>query len=631
MQTLTQISPEIGHPVSGSVQSEELVHVRSRKSIEALAEGAGSPQDRLAAGIDIIARNFESPFVSMHVDIHDENIEYFYHHGDIPAQVWKPLCSELMQACLSTQVRQASFFIERTHGAKTAILAVPACLESSGSVGAVCMAVPADSAEFAKRIIIEFEGLVSTLLNTVVGSKGKSPATPKADFLTRICDSSILDNLTQFAFHLVNDLSNQFKCLQVSFGIVTENRVKLLAISGYSKVSRRSPGCIAIEQAMTETLDAGHSILLQDAAAILPVRDRINCVLHQVLRSQTGNSSYYSLALRHQDKVFAVCTFQRGESEPFSEQEISLLESFQEQLAQYTMISVRLSQSVWSRLWEKIRQKLGHGFFSVIGRKWIFTAILLGFCLYLILPWPHSITIPCTLVSADNRTYSAPFSGRLRKAHFRNGDRVTRGSVLFEMDTEELQHQKLKLLAELASQNQAMIRFLLAGDTAKAGEHRSLTVAMRQELATIESRIDQSTARAHEDGTIIESNLHQRLGESIALGERLFGVATNDSQQVELRIPDYLGMEFQVGQRGHYATAAEPNRWRDLVLQRVEMASTTENGENFIKAIGLSSQIDPEARIGLSGFARISVGNQSGWWILFQRPIRYIQRKVSQL
>jgi hypothetical protein len=631
MQTPLQMSPDIENPVSGSVQTEELTLAQSRESIEALGDHSGSLRDRIAAGIDIIARTFGSPYVWIQIDIRDTRIEYCHHRGEIPTQVWQPLCSVPMLECLSTQVHQASFFVERTRGAKTAVLAVPTCYETVGSVGAACMVVPAENAESAKRMIVEFEGLLSILLNTVSASKVGSPAIPKVDFLTRICNGTIADDVTQFAFQLVNGLSNQFKCLQVSFGLVRKNRIELLAISGYDSLFRRSPGCIAIEQAMTEVLDAGHSILLQETAATGPLRDRVNCALHQTLRTKSGNSNLYSIPLRHQGRVVAVCTLRRDESNPFTEQEISSLESHQERLAEYTSISARLSQSMMSLLGEQIRHKLRRGIPSGTGRKWIAAAILVGFGLYLVLPWPHSISIPCALVSADPRIYSAPYSGRLSMVHFRSGDRVLQGTILFEMDTEDLRSQKSKLHAELASQTQAMIRFLQAGDTAKAGEHRSSIVAMRQELAIIDSRIDQAVVRAHEDGTIVESNLHQRLGESIALGERLFLFAPSDSQQVELRIPDYLGMEFQVGQHGRYATAAEPDRWRDLVLERVEMASTTENGENFIKATGVSSQVDPDARFGLSGFARIAVGDQAGWWILLQQPIRYIQRKVSQL
>jgi hypothetical protein len=90
-------------------------------------------------------------------------------------------------------------------------------------------------------------------------------------------------------------------------------------------------------------------------------------------------------------------------------------------------------------------------------------------------------------------------------------------------------------------------------------------------------------------------------------------------------------MEFRAGQQGRFATSAEPDQWRDIIVERVEMASTAMNGENFIKAIATTPQFDEATRFGLSGFARISVGNQPGWWILLQQPIRYVQRKVSQL
>jgi multidrug resistance efflux pump len=300
-------------------------------------------------------------------------------------------------------------------------------------------------------------------------------------------------------------------------------------------------------------------------------------------------------------------------------------------LAEFAVVSSRLGQSILSQLRERARGLSDSRYLSGSRRKWICLSLLgaIGVCLFL--PWPHSISVPCTLVSAEQRIHSAPYSGKLSKVFFRSGDWVNQGAVLFEMDTEELLNQKLKLSAERKSHGQAMIRFLQASDTAKAGEERANITALDKELALIDSKLDRAIVRATENGTIIDSDLHRRVGETIAIGEQMFTFAPSHSQQVELKIPDYLGMEFHVGQQGRFATSAEPGSWRSIVLERVEMASTSENGENFIKAIGASSQFDEETRFGLSGYAHISVGNQPGWWILLQQPIRYIQRKVSQL
>jgi multidrug resistance efflux pump len=234
-------------------------------------------------------------------------------------------------------------------------------------------------------------------------------------------------------------------------------------------------------------------------------------------------------------------------------------------------------------------------------------------------------------VSANPRVYSAPFAGKVNKVHYRNGDQVMAGAVLFEMDTEELHSQRAKLVAELNARTQAMLRFLEADETAKAGEEKANLEAIRNELSLVETKLSQAVVRADENGTVFDSDLFKREGETVALGEQLLNFAPTSSQQVELQIPDYLAMEIKTGQQGHFVTAAEPDRWYSISLERIETASTSEAGENIVKAIGKGTDFGADSKLGMSGFAQVSVGKQPGWWILFQKPVRYIQRKVWQL
>lgn len=621
-------------PVTGGLDFQHC-----SEAIRSIASRTTDLQSRYSEGIGSIARYFGAPFAMIRADIDGERIEQEHCFGDVPAETWQQLCSVPMLECMSTQENQASFFVERTTGTRTAVLAVPTSLAVGGPIGVACAVVPAEDANAAKRTLEQFQVLISELsartpdpstsTEELRGSEVKGPQRPNSS--TTFCSGKIWDNPTELAFHFVNELCNQLHCIDVSFGIVHKKQVQLLAISGTESVYRRSPGCLAIEQAMTEAVDAGHTIVLQQDRPSEEPSEHLNCALHQALRVESGNNSCLSMPLSHNGQVVAVCTLRREENRPFTRDEIAMLESCRERIAEYVVVATRLSQSFVSRFREQLSNTAKHKAFSGTGRRILVFAAAAVFIIYLVLPWPHSLSVPCTLVSSQPRTYSAPFSGKLKKSYFRSGEWVSQGSVLFELDTEELVIQKAKLESERKSRNQAMIRFLQASDTAKAGEEKSNIAAINNELAIINSKLENAIVLAQESGTVIQSELHQREGEMLSLGEPLLNFAPSRTHQVELRIPDHLGMEFRAGQGGRFATSAEPDKWRDIIVERVEMASTAMNGENFIKAIATTPQFDEATRFGLSGFARISVGNQPGWWILLQHPVRYVQRKVSQL
>lgn len=633
-RTSSRRTPIFNVPVVGDFDFQ-----RCLEAIQWIASNTADLKSRFSEGIESIGICFAAPYAMIRANVDDLRIEHEHCCGDVPAETWQQLCSVPMLECLSTQEKQASFYVERTTGTRTAVIAVPTSRSAGGPIGVACVVVPAEDAIAAKRVLEQFQSLILELtaqnLTRLTASEELQVSEAKgpkdSNFSTTFCSGRIWDNPTELAFHFVNGLCNQLHCVDVSFGMVQKKQVQLLAISGSESVYRRSPGCLAIEQAMAEAVDAEHTIVLQQDDPSGDPTEHLNCALHQALRIESGNNSCLSMPLSHNGQVVAVCTLRRDGNRPFTQDEIATIESCRERIAAYVVVATRLNQSFVSRFCEQLSKTAKHKAFLGTGRRLLVLAAAAIFITYLVLPWPHSLSIPCTLVSSQQRVYSAPFAGKLKRSYFRSGEWVSQGSVLFELDTEELVIQKAKLESEWKSRNQAMIRFLQASDTAKAGEEKSNIAAISNELAMINSKLENAIVLAQESGTVIQSELHQREGEMLSLGEPLLNFAPSRTHQVELRIPDHLGMEFRAGQQGRFATSAEPDQWRDIIVERVEMASTAMNGENFIKAIATTSQGDEATRFGLSGFARISVGNQPGWWILLQHPIRYVQRKVSQL
>jgi hypothetical protein len=597
-------------------------------------------------GTRAIAEHFCSPYLIVKLDLEGRPFEHSVHFGDIPAETWQQLCSMPMLECISTQKPQASFFAEKNSGTKMAILTIPVQSRDNCPVGIAGIVIQTSDATAAKQHLTEFENLLQSLIqansrgavaagvpesasaNVAAGQRAHSTTTPS--FLSDFCCGKYWDDPTQLAYHIVNGLRNELKCLDVSFGIVENHQVRLLAISGHDSVYRRSPGCVAIEQAMTEALDCGQPILAQGTNEVESVGSRLNCGIHNTWRVNSGNCCCLSIPIRSDKEIVAVCSFRRDETQPFTAAELAYLEQYQAELAVKTAIARNLNRTLWSHLKTFADRALQRYVGSTV-RKVVVLSLFSAAIAFLVLPWPHSINVPCKLVSASPRIYSAPFAGEIKKVHFRNGDLVKAGSILFEMDTEELRLRQSKLEAERASRNQAMLRHLQSDETAKAGEEKSNLDVIDSELQIIKTKLDQALVRAVEDGTIFDSDLIKREGEAVAMGEQLLNFAPTDSQQIELLIPDYLGMEIKAGQTGHFVTAAEPDIWHAIELERVETASTSQDGENIIKAIGKSGNFGQETKFGMSGFAQVSVGKQSGWWILLQKPIRYLQRKVWQL
>lgn len=645
MQTESNISKD-NRSSNTSVKGDSSFQ-RTLSLIKSLAYGPTDMRKSVTEGSQAMAQHFCSPYLVLKIDLDGRPFEHAIHFGDIPAETWQQLCSVPMLECISTQKPQASFFAERTSGTRMAVLTLPIQSVEKGPIGVASVVIQTSDATAAKQHLTEFENLLKAMISSTFSAasnasqissgvrkpdlaQSKESNGPAPTFLETFCQSKFWDDPTPLAYQLVNGLRNELQCLDVSFGIVEKNQLRLLAISGHDSVYRRSPGCITIEQAMTEVSDCGHTILVQIDSANGPATTKLNCGLHHAWRASSSNCSCLSIPIKFEDNVIAVCSLRRDESQPFTSAELAYLDQYQSRIAERVKVARDLSRNVWSLLSTHADKAL-HQYLSGPVRKLVAVSLIAATGAFLFLSWPHSLNVPCKLVSANPRIFSAPFAGKIKKVHYRNGEQVAAGSILFEMDTDELVSRKAKLEAETNARTQAMIRFLQADETAKAGEEKANLEAIRNELTMVEAKLAQAVVRADEGGTVFDSDLFKREGETVALGEQLLNFAPATSQQVELQIPDYLGMEIKAGQQGHFVTAAEPDHWYSIALERVETASTSENGENIIKAIGKGSDFGTDSKLGVSGFAQISVGKQPGWWILLQKPIRYIQRKVWQL
>lgn len=645
MQTELNSSKEIRSPNPQSKCDSSFQ--RTLSFIKSQTSGPSDMRKSVVAGSQAMAQHFCSPYLVLKLELEGRPFEHAIHFGDIPAETWQQLCSVPMLECISTQKPQASFFAERSTGTRMAVLTLPVSSNEKGPIGVASVVIQTSDATAAKQHLTEFENLLQALITVTFKGPNVTPTAPNisskpelakgkeafnspSTFLESFCNGRYWDDPTPLAYHLVNGLRNELQCLDVSLGLMENSQVRLLAISGHDSIYRRSPGCITIEQAMTEVSDCGHSILVQTDSGSGPATTKLNCGLHHTWRASSSNCSCLSIPIKDEDEVVAICSLRRDESQPFTTAELEYIERFQARIAERVKVARNLNRTLWNHLSSQTDKTLERYLGGPV-RKLVAVTLVAAVGFFLFVHWPHSLNVPCKLVSANPRVYSAPFAGKVQKVHFRNGDTVIAGAILFEMDREELYSRKAKLEAESSARTQAMIRFLQEEETAKAGEEKANLEAIQNELAMVETKLSQAVVRAEESGTVFDSDLFKREGETVALGEQLLNFAPTSSQQVELQIPDYMSMDIKAGQQGQFVTSAEPDRWYTISLERVETASTSENGENVIKAIGKGADFGIDSKLGMSGFAQVSVGKQPGWWILLQKPVRYIQRKVWQL
>jgi multidrug efflux pump subunit AcrA (membrane-fusion protein) len=152
--------------------------------------------------------------------------------------------------------------------------------------------------------------------------------------------------------------------------------------------------------------------------------------------------------------------------------------------------------------------------------------------------------------------------------------------------------------------------------------------AETQALLTLaETQIDRTRLQAPFDGIVIKGDLSQSLGAPVQRGEVLMVLAPNDSFRLILEVDETDIAAIRPGQRGQLALAAEPGQPIGFSTRRIVPVATAADGRNYfeVEATPEASQAQASLRPGLSGVAKIEVGERSLGWLLFHRAVAWLR------
>ncbi|MFG0721244.1 HlyD family efflux transporter periplasmic adaptor subunit [Pseudomonas sp. GLN_6] len=194
-------------------------------------------------------------------------------------------------------------------------------------------------------------------------------------------------------------------------------------------------------------------------------------------------------------------------------------------------------------------------------RKVLITGLGLGaVLLVLIVPWRNSVEIPALLEASRASALHAPVAARLNAVNVRNGQSVTAGDVVLELDSPDLDSRQAIVrreieILQLQLKRQAG-RSETAADSTILEQNLAIAVAQYRGLTAQRQRLQ---LRAPHDGQVRDLPADLTAGRWLSTQQPLLRVV---EQQVRLR--GYLAEEslwrVEPGSNGHFIASADPLR-----------------------------------------------------------------------
>lgn len=423
------------------------------------------------------------------------------------------------------------------------------------------------------------------------------------------------------AMTFCNELASRFRCQRVSLGWLEDRYVRVRAISHMERFEKKMDIVQALETAMEECCD-------QDEEIVWPPPPGCDAVYreHQRYLKHQGGDNLVSLPLRLAGEPMAVLCCERM-AEPFRDDEVLGLRLFCDQAARRLADLHRADRWFGARLADFLDERLS----ALLRIEHTLAKLVAGLgCIGLLVllfgSWEYRISAPFLLKTDAVMSVPAPFDGYIEESHARVGDLVAKDDLLLTLDSREL-------LLSQASAEADRSRYAREVEKARAkNAFADMKIAMALEdqakarLQLIEYHLGNVQINSPIAGIVVDGDLSQRLGSPVRKGEMLYKIALLEKLFVELEVDEKDIHEISEGASGTVAFASRPESKFPIAVQRIEpVAIVRAEGNVFVVRARLTSVPNEWWRPGMSGVAKVSVGERRLLWIFTHRTVDFFR------
>ncbi|MFT6434605.1 MAG: biotin carboxyl carrier protein [Candidatus Azotimanducaceae bacterium] len=438
------------------------------------------------------------------------------------------------------------------------------------------------------------------------------------DLMTLLNES---DRFMSAAMTFCNELAVRHESDRVSLGWLESSYVRVQAISHMEKFEKKMAAVQSLEAAMEEAFD-------QDEELVWPKTEDQNAVDrdHEHYANEQSLSNLVSLPIRIDDQNIGVVTLER-EKRSFDNDEVRGLRLVLDQASRHLYQLKRHDRWFGARFvtWLKERLEWFVGpeqtFAKATG---VLVTVILAFVLFG--SWSYRVEAPFILRSDEVAFVPAPIDGYVKEVQVEIGDLVNRGDILVTLDTRELVLDEAMALADISRYSREMEKSRAQNALADMRIAAALVAQSEAELAKVRYHIKNAEISATFDGVVVEGDLKEMLGAPVRKGDILFKVANIEKMYVELDLAERDIHEVIVDGTGQISFVSRPDQVFDIKVDEIDPAAVAkEQGNVFMLKASFEGEASNWWRPGMSGVAKIDVGDRNIFWILTHRTVDFFR------
>ncbi|MEI7839269.1 MAG: efflux RND transporter periplasmic adaptor subunit [Methylococcaceae bacterium] len=439
--------------------------------------------------------------------------------------------------------------------------------------------------------------------------------------------SALVINQTHFmsaSILLVNEIAARFQCSRVYLGWDDGDYVKTIAISHLDSFERTTEIIQWIEAAFEEAFDQNVELIFPDNHDDSSV---INAA-HKNYLKKTYSSQLLSLPLRRDgNHVLAVLSCEKNEGD-FSEKEIDALRLVLNQITPWLDELHFKNEWVGLRLKQTIQTTLNRCFSTENSLKKLGVLALSGVLFFVLFgKWDYRIEATAVVETDDLAYLTAPFDGYIDNVTVHAGDKVSRDTLLMQMNTQEL------ILKESEAYSDVQ-RFLRESEKARGNEQnadmliaQARTEQAQAKLEEMRFYLERATLKAPFDGVIIEGDKEDLLGVPISKGDTIFKLAKLTGMYLKVIVDEKNINAITENQTGEARLLSKPDIKLPIHVEKIiPLAQVDSAGLNSFNVKVLFENAPEEwIRPGMSGVVKVDAGKRNILWLLTHKTVDFLR------
>jgi hypothetical protein len=495
--------------------------------------------------------------------------------------------------------------------AKRTLIGFPLIIDADIQ-GMVLFEAPPQTISSARRMIRHIEwssGWIEAFLRRT-RQQSSSSLGDKAAFLVQSVESVIAQHRhVDAARAFIGILTHRFGCSHGAVGESKNKHTRLVALSQTAVFDRKSKLSKAFEAAGDEAAD-------QATALIAPGEGSTFVLAAQTALSKSlGNVNVLTIPLAARGEIVGSVTLAR-ETPPFTQDEIDLIDALGAAVAPILLEKAAADQAVpmiaYNRTRGFIEKLIGPRHFGLkLGAALCFaTALFLVFA-----KDEYRIRAHAEVQGEVRRILSAPFDGYIKSQSARAGDVVHAGTVIAELQDNDLVLDRLRHLSQNRQYRFELDKALAKRDLAQINIAQAQIDQANADIELADQMLARAQVKVPFDSVVVSGDLSQSVGRPVSRGDVLFEIAPLDRYRVTLVVPEADIRLVKLEQNGELLLSAFPDETFSFKVTSITPISRASDGVNGFEVIGSLINLDKRIRPAMEGIAKINAGERSIFWI----------------